>query len=202
MLTGKAHMLRVRPQAAPKASVPCMPAKSALHPRSEHLAASTKQSALISNISNTLSSTKRTCNVATAAVVAVAAPTTVDGCPRGAHWEVNKFGGTCMATADRIRASAKLIIENPGSNKVVVVSAMGSHPTSPVKVTDLILNMIKRASKSDPAFLIDLAAVQEKHVTTATLLLGESKELIEFLNRLMDDVGNLKAMLQAMSIGE
>ena len=33
----------------------------------------------------------------------------LDECPRGAHWSIHKFGGTCVATADRIREAAKLI---------------------------------------------------------------------------------------------
>ena len=78
-----------------------------------------------------------------------------DGCPRGPQWQVHKFGGTCMATADRIRDIAKLVINDPAEGRLVVVSAMGSHPTSPTKVTDLLLNMIKRASNSDNAFLLD-----------------------------------------------
>ena len=106
-----------------------------------------------------------------------------------------------MATADRIKAAAKLVIEDPADSKMVVVSAMGCHPTSPAKVTDLLLNMIQKASKQDNAFLLDLATLQEKHVTTAKMLLGDGAELNEFVARLLDDMGNLKAMLQAMSIG-
>ena len=108
-----------------------------------------------------------------------------------------------MATAQRIRDIAKLVIADPAEGKVVVVSAMGSDPASPLKVTDLLLNMIKRASSSDAAFLLDLAKLQEKHLDTATALLGaDSKELTEFVSTLLDDITNLKAMLQAMSIGK
>ena len=106
-----------------------------------------------------------------------------------------------MSTAERMRAAAKLVIEDPSPGKVVVVSAMGSHPSSPVKVTDLILNMISKAARQDAAFLVDLAALQEKHVEAAKLLLGESPELTKFVARLLDDIGNLKAMLQAICIG-
>lgn len=34
---------------------------------------------------------------------------TVDGCPRGTHWQVHKFGGTCMASPDRLKAAAELV---------------------------------------------------------------------------------------------
>eukprot|EP00878_Enallax_costatus_P032395 GHUV01035600.1.p1 GENE.GHUV01035600.1~~GHUV01035600.1.p1 ORF type:complete len:205 (+),score=47.91 GHUV01035600.1:108-722(+) len=127
---------------------------------------------------------------------------TVDGCPRGAHWQVHKFGGTCMASPDRLRAAAELVINDAAEQKVAVVSAMGSSKESPIKVTDLILNMIDKAARQDAAFLVDLAALQEKHVETAKKLLGQGPELTAFVARLMDDIGNLKAMLQAICIGK
>ncbi len=65
-----------------------------------------------------------------------------------------------MAAAERISEVAQLVADDPAEQTLVVVSAMGSHPTSPVKVTDLLLNMIAKASKQDQAFLIDLAALQ------------------------------------------
>ena len=74
--------------------------------------------------------------------------------------QVHKFGGTCVAAAERIQAAAQLVVDEPAAQKLVVVSAMGSHPSSPVKVTDLLLNMVAKASKQDQAFLIDLAALQ------------------------------------------
>ena len=116
--------------------------------------------------------------------------------------QVHKFGGTCLADAERIRAAAELILADPADCKAVVVSAMGSHPLQPVKVTDLLLNMVKKAANQDQAFLIDLAALQEKHVKTAMALLGEGRELNRFVSRLLDDMTNLKAMLQAIAIGE
>lgn len=64
-----------------------------------------------------------------------------------------------------------------------------------------MLNMVAMAAKQDEGFLLDLAKLQEKHVETAKLLLGEGKELNEFMNNLLDDISNLKAMLHAISIG-
>jgi bifunctional aspartokinase / homoserine dehydrogenase 1 len=124
-------------------------------------------------------------------------PTT---CPRGSHWEVHKFGGTCVAAATRIEEAARYLVSEPGNSKLVVVSAMGSHPTSPVKVTDLLINMVTKAANQDEAFLLDLAALQEKHIDTAKLLLGDGPALTEFVSKLMEDMTNLKAMLQAISI--
>lgn len=120
--------------------------------------------------------------------------------PRGEHWEVHKFGGTCVAAATRIEDAASYLVNQPGDSKLVVVSAMGSHHTSPVKVTDLLINMVAKAARQDEAFLLDLAALQGKHVETAQLLLGEGPLLNDFISRLLDDIGNLKAMLHAISI--
>ena len=75
---------------------------------------------------------------------------------------MHKFGGTCLAAAERIREAAQLVVDDPAQCKLVVVSAMGSHPSSPVKVTDLLLNMVAKASQQDQAFLIDLAALQAR----------------------------------------
>ncbi len=80
---------------------------------------------------------------------------------------MHKFGGTCVAAAERIREAAQLVISEPAQCKLVVVSAMGSHPTSPVKVTDLLLNMVAKASRQDQAFLIDLAALQARRSAVA-----------------------------------
>ena len=71
-----------------------------------------------------------------------------------------------------------------------------------LQVTDVILNMIAKASRQDPGFLLDLAALQDKHVDSARELLGDNtKELTQFVGRLLDDISNLRAMLNAMSIG-
>ena len=51
--------------------------------------------------------------------------------------QVHKFGGTCVATAERITDAAEHIIavhREAGDQQMVVVSAMGSHPSSPLKV--------------------------------------------------------------------
>jgi hypothetical protein len=98
------------------------------------------------------------------------------------------------------------IVQTGGKKTLVIVSAMGSHETSPVKVTDLILNMIEKAANKDDGFLLDLAALQEKHESTAKKLLGEDtpagkRELTTFTEQLLNDISNLKSMLQAISIG-
>jgi len=123
------------------------------------------------------------------------------GCDRGSEWEVHKFGGTCVATAERIEDIVQFLhTECTAHKKVAVVSAMGSHPTSPTKVTDLLLNMISKASKKDKSFDEDLDALKEKHEKAATALLGKGAELDAFLQGLDTDMNELRAMLKTFSI--
>ena len=81
--------------------------------------------------------------------------------PTPTNPQVHKFGGTCVASAQRISDIADyLLATDPAGHKLVVVSAMGAHPDSPLKVTDLLINMVAKASRQDEAFLLDLAALQ------------------------------------------
>lgn len=65
------------------------------------------------------------------------------------HWKPSP-GNLCRCTQ---RGSLHCL-------QVVVVSAMGAHPSSPIKVTDLLLNTVAKAQRQDEAFLLDLAALQ------------------------------------------
>ena len=62
--------------------------------------------------------------------------------------------------------------------------------------------MVARAARKDQAFLVDLASLQEKHLDAAKMLLGSSPQLNKFAAQILDDIGNLKAMLHAISIGQ
>jgi hypothetical protein len=89
---------------------------------------------------------------------------------------------------------------------MVIVSAMGSHPTSPVKVTDLLLNMISKAAARDDAYLQEIEALQEKHIATAQKLLDNGteqgkKELTVFTAQLTKDIDGIKSILNAIMAG-
>ena len=129
--------------------------------------------------------------------------------------QVHKFGGTCVSAADRIASAAELMVsqlasrskEDPRASAAVVVSAMGAHPSSPVKVTDLLLSVVSKAASRDPGFADDLAALRAKHVETADeLLLGAGggnsgrAERDAFVASVDADVEDLRAVLQAISI--
>ncbi|XP_045810791.1 bifunctional aspartokinase/homoserine dehydrogenase 2, chloroplastic-like isoform X2 [Trifolium pratense] len=112
--------------------------------------------------------------------------------PKGETWSVHKFGGTCVGSSVRINNVADVIINDDSERKLVVVSAMS-------KVTDMMYELINKAQSQDKSYISALDAVAEKHSLTAHELF-DGNDLASFLSNLHQDVGNLKAMLQAIDI--
>ncbi|CAJ2668145.1 unnamed protein product [Trifolium pratense] len=112
--------------------------------------------------------------------------------PKGETWSVHKFGGTCVGSSLRINNVADVIINDDSERKLVVVSAMS-------KVTDMMYELINKAQSQDKSYISALDAVAEKHSLTAHELF-DGNDLATFLSNLHQDVGNLKAMLQAIDI--
>jgi aspartate kinase len=82
-----------------------------------------------------------------------------------------KFGGTSMGSAERIRVAARIAAAEGRRRPVaVVVSAMS-------KVTDLLLETLRRAEAGDQAGLeSNLQRLQERHVETCRELLPPEKQ--------------------------
>src|ERR1700691_5768252 len=82
-----------------------------------------------------------------------------------------KFGGTSMGSAERIEAAACLTTEQHAKRPVaIVVSAMS-------KVTDLLLDSMKKAEAGDEAGLeANLATLTEKHEACCRHLLPASAQ--------------------------
>ena len=82
------------------------------------------------------------------------------------HLLVMKFGGSSMGSAERIQAAARLTAEQHAQRGVViVVSAMA-------KVTDLLLDSMRRAEMADEAGLeANLNQLAERHVSCCRELL-------------------------------
>src|SRR5450631_2710005 len=82
-----------------------------------------------------------------------------------------KFGGTSMGSAERIQVAARLTTEQHAKRPVaIVVSAMS-------KVTDLLLDSMKKAEAGDEAGLdANLAALAEKHEACCKQLLPASAQ--------------------------
>ncbi|HEX8691056.1 MAG TPA: bifunctional aspartate kinase/homoserine dehydrogenase I [Longimicrobium sp.] len=77
---------------------------------------------------------------------------------------VHKFGGTSLATADRYRAVADIVLGRPEPRRAVVVSAMGG-------VTDALMRAVELAGRRDPAYRQEAAALYARHLRTAEELL-------------------------------
>lgn len=112
--------------------------------------------------------------------------------PRGETWAIHKFGGTCVASSERIWSVAGIIAEDPSNRKVVVVSAMS-------KVTDMLYDLVCKAQCRDDSYLTALDRVHEKHQAAASDLL-DGADIEKFLSQLQNDVYNLRAMLRAIYI--
>lgn len=54
--------------------------------------------------------------------------------------KVCKFGGSSLATADKIRKVCNIVLDDP-SRKIMVVSAPGKRYSSDMKITDLLINL-------------------------------------------------------------
>lgn len=79
---------------------------------------------------------------------------------------VHKFGGTSVAGAERYRGVAH-IVTSPAMKQArqgIVVSAMS-------KVTDSLLDLVRRARLRDDSYLTALEALVQRHVSTANELL-------------------------------
>ena len=84
---------------------------------------------------------------------------------------VMKFGGTSMGSAERMKIAAKLTAEQHAVRPVaIIVSAMS-------KVTDLLLDTLKKAEADDAAGLeANLATLTARHVECAQALLPEARQ--------------------------
>ena len=130
------------------------------------------------------------------------APAGSGGVDRGSGYEVHKFGGTCVGSAERISGCCDLLIDSAksGVKTFGIVSAMGVANKGEPKVTDCLINATDMASSRDPAYLEELVKLEHKHQTTAEALLTDKKEYDAYMASFAEELEDLKAMLKAMSI--
>lgn len=77
----------------------------------------------------------------------------------------HKFGGTSLASAERIRGVAAILSARPDPAQIVVVSAMQG-------VTDALIEIGTLAAARDPAWREASKQLRTRHLETATELLG------------------------------
>ena len=130
------------------------------------------------------------------------APAGTGGVDRGSGYEVHKFGGTCVGSAERISGCCDLLIASAtsGVKTFGVVSAMGVANKGEPKVTDCLINATEMASTRNPLYMDELVKLERKHQTTAEALLTDQEEYDRYMNSFAEELEDLKAMLKAMSI--
>ena len=133
-------------------------------------------------------------------------------------WQVHKFGGTSVASADCYRSAAKIVEDQLGIherttttgdegnassspkkrlNMAIVVSAMGGKP----KTTDLLLQSVEAAAKRDQEEVDRLLEyVRQKHETCLEELFGANdceKDLMEIVET---DLHNIRDILKTVAL--
>jgi aspartokinase/homoserine dehydrogenase 1 len=116
-------------------------------------------------------------------------------------WQVHKFGGTSVATADCFRACANIIEDrlqdHHETNIAVVVSAMGGKP----KTTDLLLDSVKAAAQRDLDQVESLlGAVLSKHEVCLKQLFGDSSEYTRLVGIVKKDLDDIRDILKTVSL--
>ncbi|HET7461149.1 MAG TPA: bifunctional aspartate kinase/homoserine dehydrogenase I [Longimicrobium sp.] len=102
---------------------------------------------------------------------------------------VHKFGGTSLATAERYRAVADIVVARPEARRAVVVSAMAG-------VTDALVRTVALAGARDAAYRRELAALHERHLQTAAELL-EGPALAAVRDAMERDFADVDDVLRA-----
>ncbi len=126
----------------------------------------------------------------------------------GKFWEVHKFGGTSVASAECYLKVAAIVEEQLGfgdeddgtaPNKclAVVVSAMGGKP----KVTDMLLSSVRAAAIRDEEGAESLLGqIFTKH-TTALAELDLDADVSELLQgRIVSDLSDIRDILKTVSL--
>ena len=103
----------------------------------------------------------------------------------------HKFGGTSVASAQRYRHVAQLLLQRPEATQVAVVSAMKG-------VTDALIELAGLAAQGRAEWRDAWQALRTRHHEAATELLGEqSAELLQWLDGRFD---KLAGLLEALAV--
>eukprot|EP00635_Sarcinochrysidales_sp_CCMP3193_P013381 CAMPEP_0118905778 /NCGR_PEP_ID=MMETSP1166-20130328/9618_1 /TAXON_ID=1104430 /ORGANISM="Chrysoreinhardia sp, Strain CCMP3193" /LENGTH=1220 /DNA_ID=CAMNT_0006845049 /DNA_START=103 /DNA_END=3765 /DNA_ORIENTATION=- len=116
-------------------------------------------------------------------------------------WNVHKFGGTSVASAECFLGVKEIIEENLMADNVrlgIVVSAMGGKP----KVTDLLLSAVAAAAAQDDEKMSEvLEAIRRKHVTALNdLAILQQSTREEIRARIEQDLEDVQNLLRAVGV--
>lgn len=115
------------------------------------------------------------------------------------NWDVHKFGGTSVGSADCMRKCIEIIKPLLKQKRIaMVVSAMGGKP----KVTDLLLDSVhEAASGCIDKSLEKLNAIREKHRICIFDLLSDFHDRgIDIINKIDTDLRDIQDLLRAVAL--
>ncbi len=102
------------------------------------------------------------------------------------QWDVHKFGGTSLASADHYRGVTKILRTEVSGRKAIVVSAMA-------KVTDALIDLVELARKRVDGYRTSLESLKERHAKAAAALLtdGRRQDFLKVLESDCSDIGEV-----------
>jgi aspartokinase/homoserine dehydrogenase 1 len=103
----------------------------------------------------------------------------------------HKFGGTSVASAERMQHVAKVLRERTGERQVVVVSAMSG-------VTDALIRLAGLAARRDPAWSAASLDLERKHLEACRVLLDGHQAAT--VRKLENDFAHLRDLLHALNL--
>ena len=106
---------------------------------------------------------------------------------------VHKFGGSSVATAERMRTAAGLVEADPRALKMVVVSALKG-------VTDALYALVHQAATTDQPWEPQWLAVKERHRTLIHELRLSESRVQPLLHRIEDDGAAVERLLQTIRL--
>lgn len=102
------------------------------------------------------------------------------------QWDVHKFGGTSLASADHYRGVTKILRAEVSGRKAIVVSAMAN-------VTDALIELVELARARDDGYRARLDLLKERHAKAAEALLasGPRQDFLQVLESDCSDIGEV-----------
>lgn len=107
--------------------------------------------------------------------------------------KVLKFGGSSVATVERIQSIAKLLKERPDQKNelTIVFSAFGG-------VTDELINAAYQASQGKVSYEDTLASLKQRHIDATNALLSTTSYLGPCLQQVQDNFDTLNDLLKGV----
>lgn len=106
----------------------------------------------------------------------------------------HKFGGSSLASAERIAHVCALLAARPNEQQVIVVSAMQ-------RVTDHLIELARQAAAADPGWMASHAALVQRHRDVADALLGANADAAwRALQPTLDNAHNLLRGIELLGL--